>query len=81
VLQLSLCKICIGLLAHTLAISVASGSGLATLSSVTKSAQEFVFNSGVGFYKSQMGSIKKMISLDFLLLLALTDISDFILRK
>jgi hypothetical protein len=40
----------LGLLAPVLAISVASGSGLATLSSVSQSAQGFGFNSGVGFY-------------------------------
>jgi hypothetical protein len=40
----------LGLLAPALAISVASGSGLATLSSVSQSAQGFGFNSGVGFY-------------------------------
>jgi hypothetical protein len=40
----------LGLLAPVLAISVASGSGLATLSSVTQAAQGFGFNSGVGFY-------------------------------
>jgi hypothetical protein len=40
----------LGLLAPVLAISVASGSGLATLSSVAQSAQGFGFNSGVGFY-------------------------------
>jgi hypothetical protein len=43
-------SIVLGLLAPALAISVASGSGLATLSSVTQSAQGFGFNSGVGFY-------------------------------
>jgi hypothetical protein len=40
----------LGLLAPVLAISVATGSGLATLSNVTQSAQGFGFNSGVGFY-------------------------------
>jgi ABC-type transport system involved in cytochrome c biogenesis permease component len=40
----------LGLLAPALAISVASGSGLATLSSITQSGQGFGLNSGVGFY-------------------------------
>jgi hypothetical protein len=43
-------SVVLGLLAPVLAISVASGSGLATLSSVAQSAQGFGFNSGVGFY-------------------------------
>ncbi len=50
-------SVVLGLLAPVLAISVASGSGLATLSSVTQSAQGFGFNSGVGFYN--LGSGKK----------------------
>jgi hypothetical protein len=45
----------LGLLAPVLAISVASGSGLATLSSVSQSAQGFGFNSGVGFYNLGSG--------------------------
>jgi hypothetical protein len=45
----------LGLLAPVLAISVASGSGLATLSSVAQSAQGFGFNSGVGFYNIGSG--------------------------
>jgi hypothetical protein len=45
----------LGLLAPVLAISVASGSGLATLSSVAQSAQGFGFNSGVGFYNLGSG--------------------------
>ena len=47
----------LGLLAPVLAISVATGSGLATLSNVTQSAQGFGFNSGVGFYN--LDSAKK----------------------
>jgi hypothetical protein len=42
--------IVLGLLAPVLAVSVASGSGLATLSSVAQSAQGSGINSGVGFY-------------------------------
>jgi uncharacterized membrane protein len=46
----------LGLLAPVLAISVATGSGLATLSNVTQSAQGFGFNSGVGFYNLGSGT-------------------------
>jgi hypothetical protein len=46
----------LGLLAPVLAISVATGSGLATLSNVTQSAQGFGFNSGVGFYNLGRGN-------------------------
>jgi hypothetical protein len=43
-------SIVLGLLAPALAISVASDSGLATLSSIAQSGQGFGLNSGVGFY-------------------------------
>jgi hypothetical protein len=43
-------SVVLGLLSPALAISVASGSGLATLSSIAQSGQGFGLNSGVGFY-------------------------------
>jgi hypothetical protein len=47
--------IVLGLLAPALSIAVASGSGLATLSSVTQSGQGLGLNSGVGFYNLGSG--------------------------
>ena len=47
-------SIVLGLLAPVLAVSVASGSGLATLSSIGYSAQSFKINTGVTPYSPQV---------------------------
>ncbi len=49
-------SVVLGLLAPVLAVSIASGSGLATLSSVAQSGQGFGFNSGLGFYNLKGGA-------------------------
>jgi hypothetical protein len=47
-------SIVLGLLAPVLAVSVASGSGLATLSSISYSAQPFKISTGVVPYSPQV---------------------------